>query len=271
MNRTCLLITVTLLGSAAIPAQIQPGLNAYSQSYAQLQQTLDNIDSLRLFTIGSSVPALRAEAGRPFSATATTQTVQAFPDGMHITHSTSLLEYRDADGRTRTENLGKAPFPDPGSGITIRDPIAGVTYNLDPGTKSGRKIVMQGRGGGPSEQAGGRGGRGRGAATNTDDIAEAAKNSPNNLVEDLGVKTVNGVPARGTRVTTVVPSGAIGNDREFRSVSERWFSADLNMLIKSVSTDPRFGTTAYDLTNISRQTPDAALFRPPSDYEITPQ
>ena len=68
--------------------------------------------------------------------------------------------------------------------------------------------------------------------------------------------TVNGVPARGTRITTVVPLGAIGNDREFRSVNERWFSSDLNLLIKSINTDPRFGTTTYELTNISRQPPD---------------
>jgi hypothetical protein len=85
---------------------------------------------------------------------------------------------------------------------------------------------------------------------------QAPANNPNEIVEDLGTMTVNGVPARGTRITTVVPLGAIGNDREFRSVNERWFSSDLNLLIKSINTDPRFGTTTYELTNISRQPPD---------------
>jgi hypothetical protein len=68
------------------------------------------------------------------------------------------------------------------------------------------------------------------------------------------------------RVTTVVPAGAIGNDRDFRSVSARWFSSDLNLLIKSVNTDPRFGTTTYELTNIRVGPPDPELFQPPADY-----
>ena len=96
----------------------------------------------------------------------------------------------------------------------------------------------------------------------------ARDNGGNVVVDDLGTAMVNGVPARGTRVTDVVPVGAIGNDKEFHSVTERWFSSDLNLLIKSVSTDPRFGTTTYELTNISRQSPDASLFQIPSDYSI---
>ena len=98
---------------------------------------------------------------------------------------------------------------------------------------------------------------------------EAKNNGGNVTAEDLGTLTVNGVPAQGTRITTLVPVGAIGNDREFRSVSERWFSSDLNLLIKSVSTDPRFGTTTHELTNISRQPPDPSLFQVPADYSIT--
>ena len=95
-----------------------------------------------------------------------------------------------------------------------------------------------------------------------------APSNPNDLVEDLGTLPINGVTARGTRTTTVVPAGAIGNDREFRSVTERWFSSELNLLIKSVSTDPRFGTTTYELTNISRLPPSPSLFQVSADYTI---
>jgi hypothetical protein len=87
--------------------------------------------------------------------------------------------------------------------------------------------------------------------------------------EDLGTSNINGILARGTRVTNVVPAGAIGNDREFRSVEERWFSSELNLLIKSVNTDPRFGTTTYELTNISRQVPDHSFFQIPPGYKLT--
>ena len=56
--------------------------------------------------------------------------------------------------------------------------------------------------------------------------------------------------------------------REFRSTEERWFSDDLNLLIRSVSTDPRFGTTTYERRNISRQTPDPSLFQIPAGYSM---
>ena len=98
---------------------------------------------------------------------------------------------------------------------------------------------------------------------------QPATSDPNTTVENLGTANVNGVQATGTRTTTVVPAGAIGNDREFRSVTERWFSPELNLLIKSVSADPRFGTTTYELTNISRQPPDASLFKVPGDYTMS--
>jgi hypothetical protein len=101
-----------------------------------------------------------------------------------------------------------------------------------------------------------------------DAVVENAKRNPNNAIEDLGMMTVNGVPARGTRITTVIPMGAIGNDREFRSVDERWYSPDLNVLVKSVSTDPRFGTTTREMTNINRANPDRSLFEVPADYKI---
>lgn len=33
-------------------------------------------------------------------------------------------------------------------------------------------------------------------------------------------------------------------------------------------TEPRFGTTVYQLSNISREEPDASLFQVPSDYTV---
>jgi hypothetical protein len=93
--------------------------------------------------------------------------------------------------------------------------------------------------------------------------------SPRERSEDLGTSSINGIRAQGTRITTTVPVGAIGNDREFQSVTERWFSPELNLLVKSVSTDPRFGTTTFELTNISRTAPDSSYFQIPADYAVT--
>jgi len=38
-------------------------------------------------------------------------------------------------------------------------------------------------------------------------------------------------------------------------VNERWYSDDLQMVVKSSNSDPRFGTTTYELTDINRAEP----------------
>jgi hypothetical protein len=85
-------------------------------------------------------------------------------------------------------------------------------------------------------------------------------------VEQLGEKAVNGVMAQGTRNLRTIPAGAIGNDRDLQMVDERWFSNDLQVMIKSINSDPRFGETTYQLTNIVRAPQDPSLFQVPNDY-----
>src|SRR5438874_1813601 len=82
--------------------------------------------------------------------------------------------------------------------------------------------------------------------------------------QSLGTQFINGVNAEGTRVTRTIPAGQIGNDKPIQVVSERWYSADLQMVVKSTHTDPRFGTTTYTLTNVQRTEPAASLFTVPS-------
>jgi hypothetical protein len=215
-----------------------------------------------------AVVRMRVETGKPYSATVVTQTKMSYVDGTNVTRSNTQVEYRDADGRERMEN----EIPD-GHGstikrIVIRDPVAGVTYNLNSATKTAFSISA---GFQPAEAwepvAGGRGGVA--ATSKAGDEAAGAKRDANHIVEDLGFANINGVSARGTRSTTIVAAGSIGNDREFRSVEERWFSPELNMMVKTTSTDPRFGTTTRELTNINRANPDPSLFKPPADYTVT--
>ena len=86
-------------------------------------------------------------------------------------------------------------------------------------------------------------------------------------VEDLGTQIINGVRAKGSRTTVTIPVGQIGNDREIKIVSERWFSEDLGMLLKSSNKDPRFGETTYELNNILQGAQDPTLFRVPADFK----
>ena len=88
------------------------------------------------------------------------------------------------------------------------------------------------------------------------------------IVEPLGTRQIEGVSAEGTRMTTTIPAGQIGNLNPINVVSERWFSKELQMAVLITRRDPRSGDTVYRLTNIVRTEPPPDLFTVPSDYRI---
>ncbi len=86
--------------------------------------------------------------------------------------------------------------------------------------------------------------------------------------EDLGQQTIEGVIATGTRTTTTIPAGSIGNEQPIVIVSEQWFSSDLQVLIMTKHSDPRTGETSYRLSNVVQTEPARSLFEVPGDYKI---
>ena len=86
--------------------------------------------------------------------------------------------------------------------------------------------------------------------------------------ESLGTRKIEGVEAEGVRLTTTVAAGSIGNERPIEIVYERWYSKDLQLIVFSKYSDPRFGEQTYRVMNIKREEPDAALFTLPADYKI---
>lgn len=86
--------------------------------------------------------------------------------------------------------------------------------------------------------------------------------------EDLGPQMVEGVMATGTRTTTVIPAGAIGNVQPINIVSEQWFSDDLKVLVLTKHNDPRSGETTYRLVNVIQGEPHRSLFEVPADYTM---
>lgn len=86
--------------------------------------------------------------------------------------------------------------------------------------------------------------------------------------EKLEARNVEGVQAEGTRITTTIPAGDIGNELPIQIVDERWYSNELQVVVMTRHSDPRFGETTYRLTNIQRGEPNASLFQIPSDYTV---
>jgi len=209
--------------------------------------------------------------GQPFSGQEVTTEQQTLANGNVIQHQTTINIYRDSQGRVRTEETMVRPAA-PGSTaagttttrtiIRIFDPVAGTMSEIDPQNKVVHQTAIHMRPAGGSATNGNGGPRGRGMMRST------ATQDPSVKTEDLGAQSMNGVVANGTRITHTIAAGTIGNSMPIQTVRERWFASDLQVPIMEKTTDPRFGTTVRQLTNVVRSEPDASLFQAPSGYTI---
>lgn len=222
--------------------------------------------------------------GAPYSADAVTETNQMLADGNRITRKSTASVYRDSAGRTRREETISAVGPWAAGGdapkmIFIQDPAASVSYHLDPQTHTAHKLPMgkntflfsQVGPPGPTPKVfttrtTSQGGAEMVVATGA--VAELAMPKPDVKSESLGKQTIEGVEVEGTRSTVVIPAGSIGNEGPISTTSERWYSAELQTVVMSKRSDPRFGETVYRLTNIQRSEQPASLFEVPSDYTV---
>jgi hypothetical protein len=227
----------------------------------------------------------RTITGAPYSAVEVRESTQTLPNGNVITRKTQSNVYRDSVGRVRIETAVEQRGPQrgqrngaatPAAGaqtqtsrtfVTIHDPVAGVTRELNPQTKTAREIPLPtNRGRGATQAAVTRPGRGNAPGVRTNPNGTT---NPNVASETLAMQTINGVQATGTRVTRTIPAGQIGNTQAIQTVHETWISPDLKVPVMVKDIDPRSRTTTTQLTNIVRSEPDPALFQAPSDYTVT--
>jgi hypothetical protein len=225
----------------------------------------------------------------PYSAQAVTESVQTLADGNRIVHKTTAQVYRDSEGRTRRDQTIGAFGPyaaagDPVQTYFINDPVSRVSYILDPRTKVARKMETFEFRFRPNEKESvspappppppAKEGEARTFVFQTTAPpgegggAEFSWSKAETKKENLGSRNVEGVQAEGTRVTTTIPAGAIGNEQPIQIVNESWYSPELQLVLMTSHSDPRFGVTTYRLTNIQRTEPAATLFQVPSDYTV---
>jgi hypothetical protein len=207
--------------------------------------------------------------GAPFSATANSDTTQTLSDGTTIHRTTSSVLYRDSQGRSRREVTlsGFGPLQTSGKPhtmVAIVDPVAGTHYFLNPETKVAHKMNAPAGG----KHGSGADGKAQGFEQRMQQRMAKEAASGELKKESLGTQVINGVNAEGTRITRTIPAGQVGNDRPIQVVFERWYSPDLQVLVKSTHSDPRSGTTTYMLANVQRAEPAATLFTVPSDYTV---
>ena len=213
--------------------------------------------------------------GAPYSAMATSETTQtlALADGTTTTirRTTQSLLYRDSQGRSRREVTLSGFGQLAASGkthklVTIADPVAGVHYMVDDAQKVVHKMNLGTHG------VNAIGGMAAGvfpekmkARMQQGEASGALKKESSSTQLTINGVSVN---AEYTRITRTIPAGEIGNDKPIQVISERWYSPELQIVVKSTRSDPRFGTTTYTVTNIQKTEPDASLFTTPADYTV---
>ncbi len=228
--------------------------------------------------------------GAPFCASISTEHTQQFADGNRIHTTNSSVMCRDSEGRIRRESdlnfLGAVPqSPSPGKLVTIIDPVAGFRYVLDSKAKTARKMPLmlpkkmatikedmgpETASPGPSVfqyRVEGPGGPG---TVNAFFIARDGKgpDGPAPTTESLGDQSINGIHATGTRITTTIPAGKMGNEQPIQVTSERWYSPELKATVMTKHSDPWAGELKTQFTNVNTAEPDSSLFTVPSDYTI---
>jgi hypothetical protein len=212
----------------------------------------------------------RTVAGAPYTATEVSTSMQALANGNTIQRSTQTNISRDGQGRVRMETTVKHQDGTTSTHITIHDPVAGVVHNIDTQNKLSHDMALhappngQGRGRGPGRAAT----SANGASPDVASGRGPRRTDPNLLTEHLGMQTLSGVSATGTRMTRTIPAGEEGNSQPIVSVHESWMADDLKVPVMVKSSDPRFGTTQTQLTNVVRAEPDATLFQVPAGYTV---
>jgi hypothetical protein len=207
--------------------------------------------------IGGEFGEGKTVKGLPLSADIVITRDTTLSDGNKIHNESQSKVYRDAEGRVRREMGVDLATPMAGAVkhnlIVITDPVAGTRYMLNPDNKTARQMSMRG----PKH------------AGENHDAGPKDVGGPGEVIkEQLGTKTVNGLQAEGVRVTRTIPAGTMGNEKAITSVTERWYSNDLQMVVMTTHTDPMMGTVTTKLVNVTQSAPDAALFQVPSDYAV---
>lgn len=246
MKKSALLFALVFIGTAVLPAQPPPpggGWGGRGRGGAEMMGVI-------AAGPGSRTPV----TGAPYSAVESSSIQQKLADGNQISRTDTSNVYRDSQGCVRIEHTFTPPnSTTPQTRIVIFDPVAGVSYVLNPSTSQAIKTTL------PTPPAGQAGQGARGSHGNPAGV----------VTTDLGTQTVNGVAATGTQTTRTIPAAAIGNAQAIQIVRIVWVSTALKVPVQIQSTDPRFGSTTMNVTNIVQAEPDASLFTVPANYTIT--
>jgi len=279
------LIAATVLASS-MAAQTSPDSSTVSVAPGAVLQPKAGMIAMHVDNNMDAAPV----KGAPFCATVTTEHTQLLADGNRIHTADDSMLCRDSEGRTRREAglnlLGAAPQTSAPKLITIVDPVAGVRYLLDTDNKVAHKMPLSPAGFAAGVTTAGPAGippkgehvmvyrsadaPGPNVFFNRVFVNKAGQDSNESAPtsENLGDQTIDGIHATGTRMTTTIPSGQMGNEKPIVVTSERWYSPELKATVMTKHNDPWAGELKIQFANVNTSEPDPSLFTVPSDYKV---
>lgn len=176
--------------------------------------------------------------------------------------------------------LGRAEQPV--TSVVIDDPVAKLHYALDTKAKIAYKHKVEGPVNMQFRST--PGGMGFPAQTIVVDGVVSRPGSKINVIqvrnageakqarglsqEELGLRTIEGVSAKGRRTKLTIAAGEVGNDRPIEVVTETWYSDELQAVVLMKHSDPRTGETVTRLENVKLGEPARHLFEVPADYKV---
>jgi len=201
--------------------------------------------------------------GKPFQAKFTITRVETLPNNT-ITNTVTGIVARDADGSTYRDVTLPAIGPWASTGkpqefIYIKNVAKMMDYLVNVAKGTYREFSPH-----PRKSPGGDSNPDKGPHKGANDGGpgnETVTDNPSATYSDPGTGTSYKVDDR--KVTRTIPAGQIGNQNDIVITSERWYSADLDLVLQETRSDPRFGNSTYQVTNIGPVTvtftPDPSL------------
>lgn len=273
-NRLGIVALLACLGSMSGPGQI--GVQIVPSHVGPPESDFVQMPrSWEVAPLASSVPRypalnyLQAVVDAPFSAVHITEVTRVLRNGQrNVLSSSSEKICRDSQGRTRMDRplSVNASMPLPAI-VEIRDPVAGLVYVLDQERKVAHRIRLL-----PPVKGADQLRFGTLEPLNAPSTPPSSKDvKPDGTVVDseyLGMKTIEGVEATGSRTVTTKPSAIKDVDWLKSSSEEIWTAPYFDVPVLSHSADTRGTEVVSKLVNISLSEPDPSLFSPPAGWTV---
>jgi len=239
-------VFLILPSSAAMAQALQqsPQPSAQQPQHAPDGGTLEMISSIYIPPMPNA----------PFTATVSTQWVRLLPDGSTVAWKNHRTIARDAAGRVFQER--RMFVPESGNAesalrqIEINDPVSHEFYVCKPQERVCRLQLF--------------------SRLEPDFVPPGSgpKQPGSSGAEDLGNQSIGGLETVGTRETSVIPAGTMGNNSPLLSRREFWYSPLLGINLITKRQDPRAGDQNFEVSDITVGEPDAKLFQVPAGFKV---